>query len=294
MQCLHHLPGPPDLALWRQPSAGWPVLYIHGATFPAALSVGYRFDGFSWADALERASFDVWGLDFPGYGASRGVGDAPPFITVDDVADQIHRAADFIINTSGYENVLLIAHSWGSLPAGLFACLQPRAVKALVLFGPIARRDGPASPPLPGWRLVSADDQYRRFIEDVPPEDQPVLSRDHFDAWAPAWLATDPTHASRTPPSVRVPNAPYNHLGAAWAGNLAYDPAMLACPTLIVRGEWDSVCDSADMAWFERTIRPELFNSATINRGTHLLHLEANRFALYAATESFFSKYTES
>jgi len=40
------------------------VLYVHGATFPSALSIGHRFDGKSWRDALVVAGFDVWGLDF--------------------------------------------------------------------------------------------------------------------------------------------------------------------------------------------------------------------------------------
>src|SRR5476651_1562670 len=46
------------------------VLYVHGATFPSALSVAHRFDGRSWRDALCGAGFDVWGLDFYGFGHS--------------------------------------------------------------------------------------------------------------------------------------------------------------------------------------------------------------------------------
>ena len=46
------------------------VLYVHGATFPSALSVAHRFDGRSWRDALCDAGFDVWGLDFYGFGNS--------------------------------------------------------------------------------------------------------------------------------------------------------------------------------------------------------------------------------
>ena len=35
------------------------VLYVHGATFPSALSIAHRFDGKSWRDALCEAGFDV-------------------------------------------------------------------------------------------------------------------------------------------------------------------------------------------------------------------------------------------
>jgi hypothetical protein len=40
------------------------VLYVHGATFPSALSMAHRFDGKSWRDALGEAGFDVWGWIF--------------------------------------------------------------------------------------------------------------------------------------------------------------------------------------------------------------------------------------
>src|SRR5215471_20956887 len=46
------------------------VLYVHGGTFPSALSIAHRFDGTSWRDALNEAGFDVWGLDFRGFGYS--------------------------------------------------------------------------------------------------------------------------------------------------------------------------------------------------------------------------------
>jgi pimeloyl-ACP methyl ester carboxylesterase len=47
-----------------------PVLYVHGATFPSALSIAHRFDGHSWRDALCQSGFDVWGFDFNGFGHS--------------------------------------------------------------------------------------------------------------------------------------------------------------------------------------------------------------------------------
>lgn len=61
----------------KKQSAGSPkgdVVYVHGATFPSDLSVFYRFDGKSWADALNAAGFNVWGFDFVGYGHSSRYG----------------------------------------------------------------------------------------------------------------------------------------------------------------------------------------------------------------------------
>src|SRR5471032_868408 len=50
-----------------QPSKGVkPALYIHGATFPSALSFAYRFARRSWRDELCDAGFDVWRWIFMG------------------------------------------------------------------------------------------------------------------------------------------------------------------------------------------------------------------------------------
>lgn len=54
----------------RQAETRRATLYVHGATFPSALSIAHRFEGKSWRDALNEAGFDVWGLDFYGFGHS--------------------------------------------------------------------------------------------------------------------------------------------------------------------------------------------------------------------------------
>lgn len=69
-------PREPTLALQRQGRAAVEsgpdrdVICVHGGTFGADLSVVYRFDGQSWADALNEAGFQVWGFDSAGYGAA--------------------------------------------------------------------------------------------------------------------------------------------------------------------------------------------------------------------------------
>jgi pimeloyl-ACP methyl ester carboxylesterase len=78
------IPGPhPELQLFlrylpsARPTAGErrPVLFLHGATFPSALSIAQRFDGISWRDALNEAGFDVWAIDFYGFGLSDRYGE---------------------------------------------------------------------------------------------------------------------------------------------------------------------------------------------------------------------------
>jgi pimeloyl-ACP methyl ester carboxylesterase len=166
------------------------VLYVHGASFPSALSVAYRFDGRSWRDALCDAGFDVWGLDFLGFGQSdrypemdQEADSTSPLGLAADAAEQIAAAVSFILTHQGIESVSIISHSWGSMPAGLFAGAHPTRINRLVCFAPISWR-APTRylprPDAPSWRIVTTEDQWSRFTEDVPPGELPVLSRHQF------------------------------------------------------------------------------------------------------------------
>lgn len=46
------------------------VLFIHGASFPSELASGFKIGGASWMDHLTNAGYDVFALDFLGYGKS--------------------------------------------------------------------------------------------------------------------------------------------------------------------------------------------------------------------------------
>lgn len=274
------------------------LLCIHGATFPSALSIAHRFDGRSWRDALCEAGFDVWGLDFYGYGHSGrhpAMDDAatanPPLGTTKDAARQIEAAARFILHRSGLDRLSLIAHSWGSMPAGRFAGTHPDLVDRLVLFGPIAQREpsgNAASPDVPAWRLVTLDDQLRRFVEDVPAGAEPVLSHRHFEDWGERYLDSDPQARSREPASVRTPAGPMADIGKAWQGALPYDPAVVRAPVAIIRGEWDSLTTDVDARWlFDAFTASPLKRDIKISRGTHLMHLETMRLALWQESIAF-------
>ena len=148
---LRHLP-PPDGA-----SPQRVVLYVHGATFPSALSIAHRFDGRSWRDELCAAGFDVWGLDFHGYGDSDPYPamSAPPdgrepLCTAEDASQQLEQAVRFICQHHAIERVSIIAHSWGTIVAGRLAARCPGLIDRLVLFGAIARARRQCGAGLPG------------------------------------------------------------------------------------------------------------------------------------------------
>ena len=294
-------PWRPRLQLWEQcadaAARKRPVLYIHGATFAAECSIFFRFGGVSWADCLNDAGFSVWCLDFAGFGGSErypemAAGTPPPGASLGrapDAVRQAERAVRAILAETGADRVSIVAHSWGTMVAGLLATDHPAWIDRLVLFGPVVRRDTHRDASALGpWRFVTTAEQHKRFVADVPAGENGVLAEADFPAWSDRYLQSDPSSASRSPPSVKTPNGPAADILSAWSGALPYDPSRIAAPVAIVRGAWDTLCDDADAAWLTRALvgAPEV-RDVKIPNATHLMHLETGRTALYAAATDF-------
>src|SRR5262249_2995652 len=106
---LRFLPAANPKPQWRRV-----VLYVHGGTFPSALSIAHRFDGTSWRDALNEADFDVWGIDFYGFGhsdrypeMSQPAQDNQPLCVAEDAAKQLEAGVRFILAHQKVEKLTL-------------------------------------------------------------------------------------------------------------------------------------------------------------------------------------------
>jgi len=290
------------LNLYHQAGSGPCVLYVHGATFPSALSVAYRLNGESWADNLQSRGFDVWSFDFPGYGGSDRpaamgkVSSRPNEVPgrANDAAHQIERVVRHIRSQTACTRTSIIAHSWGTIPAARFAGDHPEWVDRLVLFGPVAQRDRTARDiaPTAASRSVSTADQWRSFQTGVPGGEASPISKSDFEVWAKAYLGTDPTSGERSPPTVRVPAGPDVDFDEAWNGHLPFDPSIVRASTLIVRGEWDAITRDADAAWLVHAMVnvPGGAQDLKLARGAHRMHLEANRQELFDAVGEFLAQ----
>lgn len=300
-----HIPGPIEglqLFLRHMPpacpgSCTRAVLFVHGMSFPSALSIAHRFDGYSWRDYLCERGLDVWGLDFYGFGNSDRYAEMnqpahlnPPLGRADDASRQVEHAVRFICRQHDVPKLSIIAHSGGTMAAALLAGRCPELVDRLVFFAPISCRDihQTESQQLSAWRLISLKDQWDRFVEDVPKTATPVLSERHFAKWGERYLESDEESRTRSPASVKVPNGMLADIMAAWNGRLAYDPGTIRSPAAIVRGEWDSLCTDADAQWlFDALTQSPVKRDVKISHATHLMHLEKGRFALYRETLTF-------
>ncbi|HKX07061.1 MAG TPA: alpha/beta hydrolase [Stellaceae bacterium] len=241
------------------------VLYVHGGTFPSALSVAHRFDGRSWRDELCAAGFHVWGLDFHGFGnlsdpypeMAEPADAHAPLGRAESASRQLEHAVRLITEHHSVSRISLIAHSWGTIVTGRFAGRSPERVDRLVFFGPIVRRmRESAGHRLPAWRLISLKDQWDRFVADVPQGEVAVLSKRHFEDWGERYLDVDPGSRERSPAAVKTPSGAFQDIFDAWGGELAYDPALVRAPVAIIRGEWDSYCTDDDAAGCSTRSRP--------------------------------------
>ena len=273
------------------------VLILHGATLPSGASSAFKFDGHSWMDDLSEAGFDVWALDYLGYGGSdryaemSAPADAnPPLGRAPQVSRQVASAVEFICERQKVAKLSIIAHSWGTLVAGVFATKEPSRLDRLVLYGPVTLRHQASSSDdkLPAYSYVTVEDQWKRFSGWTPPGESPVLERRYFDLIGTAYLASDRTSATRTPPSVQVPNGPESDAAEAWSGKFPYDPAKIKSPTLIIRGEWEMVTRDEDAHWLYKALSgAPIKRDVVINRATHVMHLEKSRYQVYREVQVF-------
>lgn len=286
----------PTLAMQVRRAAGarGDVLYVHGSTFGADLSVLYALDGRSWADALNDAGFTVWAFDFAGYGESERYADASGRAVggLADVLPQLRRVVAAVRQRNGQRRLSLLGHSWGATVAAAYAAAYQDEIDALVLFAPVTARASAAIAPPPAASQPSHYPltlwaQYRRFVEDVPRGQPQVFDEAHFESWGAAFLKTDPDAHLRTPPAVSTPAGPQLDVRAMWSGQALYDPARIVAPTLLVRGEWDSVCDADDARRLLNDLGGAVRVAATIPGATHLVHLEARRGLLYNEVNKF-------
>jgi pimeloyl-ACP methyl ester carboxylesterase len=275
----------------RQP----PVLIVHGATFPSGNAAAWKIDGKSWMDDLAEHGYDVYALDFLGYGESdnypemaAGDSSGPALGNVSSMVRQIESAVATISTRHPDAAVHLIAHSAGTLAAARYTELHPKSVARLVLFGPPAAPTSTSAGEVRQVRYfdVTADDQLNAFEPRV--RQSGKLDLEMFATWASAYLASDANSASRQPPSVRVPGGMRVALDELdHSGNLPYDPTHITTPTLIIQGEWDAVTPSSDsLRLFEQFAAP-MKRLVVVSQAGHRMHLEQNRRQLYREVRAF-------
>jgi pimeloyl-ACP methyl ester carboxylesterase len=266
------------------PSNDYAILFLHGSSFPAALSFGFKINNYSWMDQLAANGYDVYALDFLGYGhADRYPETGTPIGRAKDVYKDVDKAIDFIIQKTGKKKVYLIGHSWGGSVAALYTAKFPDKVARLVLFAAITQRaDTSAIEQIEGSYETMTPEVRISAMKNLTPDCQ--LEADVFKSWGNAWLQSDPLAKN----SIRFPSGPSQDVQDLLHNKPYYNPADIKVPVLLIRGEWDQYPDNADDEKLFMSLENAPYKKyVVVEKGTHVMHLEKSRHQLYEETLHF-------
>ena len=278
---------------------GKAVLFVHGSTFPTQLAFGFQFHpGDSWMHYMARQGYLACGLDFIGYGGSsmpaamKGEASAaPPVDRAPEAAEQIAAAVNYLHKTKGTKAIHLVAHSWGTIPAATYAAHHPHALASLTLFGPIVpkAKTGTEKSPHDAWFPLTAGHRLEQLrFEKVLPAGKVLLEPSVNARWAGEFRASTPVIGNDAPEQMRIPNGSNIDIDEGVAGNYPYAPADITIPVFVVFGNYDVVVNDAEASTFlERFTSAPMKWQLRIDDGTHVMHLERQRWSLYESVAAF-------
>ena len=221
-----------------------PVLFlVQGSSVSALPSFDLTVPGageYSMMNVFARYGFDVWTMDFEGYGKSSVTSGNSDIAS--GVAD-LKAAMPVVERETGQAKYNFMGESSGAIRAGAFAVAEPDRVERLVLEA--FTYTGKGSPTLAkrGEQLEFYRTHNRRprgedMILSIFTRDKPGTS----DPRVPAAIAK-----AEMPHGDTVPTGTYLDM----TSNLPLvDPTKVKCPVLIVRGQYDGISTDEDLLDF--------------------------------------------
>jgi len=280
--------GQVSLYLYRKrrsgPSTGaapLPVLLLaRGSSVSSRPSFDLSVPGageYSLMNVFAHLGYDVWTLDFAGYGRSTATeGNSDIATGVED----LRAATALIAQETGQRRPHLFGESSGGLRAGAFAVAEPDRVGRLVFAA--FTYTGQGSPTLKDrakqvefYRTHNRRTRDLAMIRSIFTRDKPGTS----DPRVPEAIA-----AAELPFGDTVPTGTYLDMTA----NLpVVDPAKLKAPVMLVRGEYDGIASETDLLDFLHRLPNEDRQYAVIPGAAHSLVWSLNRRGLWHVMHSF-------
>lgn len=271
------------LHLWEK-FAGSPVgkpvvLLAHGSSTAGRESFDLAVPGrtdYSLMDRLARQGFDVFALDVGGFGRStRPEG----HVTTEAAAEDLHAVVDYLRGERATERVHLVAWSWGTQYAGLFAVAHPDKVGRFVSYAQmhvnspdiVRRRADLAFYRDHPWITVAREGWKVRFRSMTPAQ---VTEPEVIEAFADAAMAAEP-RTSTGPQLDLVTRLPM------------VDPARISVPVLMIHGEFDDVADTAGLLPFFAQLPNPDKRYVVVPGAGHMMHFQAGRHAFFDAVADF-------
>jgi alpha-beta hydrolase superfamily lysophospholipase len=242
--------GDVSLYLFRKrlaPRVGEPprpvLILVHGSSNSSRSSFDLTVPGagrYSVMDTFAEWGYDVWTLDHEGYGRSTWTDGNSDVAS--GVAD-LQAATDVVARETGRTRFHFYGGSSGALRAGAFAMARPERVDrlicgALTYTGKGSPTLGKRAESLAYFRAHHRRPRDRAMIRSIFTRDKPGTSDPRVaEALADAELVFGDT----------IPTGTYLDMTA----NLpVVDPARIAAPVLVLRGEHDGIATEADLVDF--------------------------------------------
>ena len=260
------------------------ILFVHGSSMASQPTFDLQVPGRADSSAMDhfaRRGYDCWCVDMEGYG--RSTKDRDNNAPISYGADDCFAAASYIEKLRGKKPLLVYGISSGALRAALFAQRHPEMVARLACDAMVWTGEG--SPTLadrakrlPEFRAKLRRPIDRKFVRSIFERDHPGTADDNvIEAFADAILKLDDS----------IPNGTYVDM----CSNLPVcDPAKIAVPTLIMRGEYDGIASMTDLLkFFEKLPNPDK-QFAVMPGIAHASFHQKNYMICYHILLSFFSQ----
>jgi pimeloyl-ACP methyl ester carboxylesterase len=258
-----------------------PVLFlVHGSSISGRSTYDLTVPGageYSLMNVFARLGYDVWTMDHEGYGrSSRTEGNSDIKSGVED----LKAATDVVARETGLPKFHFFGESSGGLRAGAFAMARPDRVDRLVLSAFVWTGQGAPTltkraEQLDYYRTHNRRTRDRAMIASIFTRDKPGTS----DPRVPEALADAELQFGDT-----IPTGTYLDMAA----NLpVVDPAKVAAPVLIVRGEYDGIATMEDLLAFFAKLPNADRQFVVLAGAAHAIGAGINRGQFWHCVQSF-------
>ena len=258
-----------------------PVLFlVHGSSASGRSSFDLQVPespDYSLMEHFAGLGYDVWTLDHEGYGRSdRTAGNSDIASGADDLAV----AMSLVERETGQTRCNFYGGSSGALRAALFAqrnpgCVARLMVSALVYTGEGSPTLAKRREKLEEYRSSNTRKVDRAFIHGMFTRDKPGTSE---------MIAADVLADAELALGDSVPTGTYLDMCAHLP---VIDPAQIACPVLIIRGEYDGIAAEADLLNFFGRLPGKDKQFVFISGLAHAATLGINRHKFWHVMQAF-------
>ena len=281
--------GDARLFLWQKApvsgtAATGTVLFVHGSSMASQPTFDLHVPGRPHSSVMEwfaARGFDTWCLDNEGYGRSDKT--RPINCDIANGADDLEAASEFILHETGIGKLLIYGISSGALKAALYAERHPQRVARLALDAFVWT--GAGSPTLAERRkkLPEFRSQNRRPIDRA--FVQGIFARDHPGTADPATVAAFADAILALDDS--VPTGTYVDMCSKLP---LVEPARIAMPTLVMRGQYDGIAEFDDLIEFFKRLPSPDKQFCVMPGISHASFQQKNYLMVYHILHAFFSQ----